>query len=403
MKPNINNGKQDTSPLTEYVKGLPDSEKELIKTIPLNNIDYLLTLDHEQFRDLIANSLSLEELGQLPGKQLERRSELINEIKKIRSRLFIQKWGEGQQQQKKQKQKKSKKQSQKQQSDRLGIIERVSEDIMDSHRLITIEENRDILYYNHGVYISGGDILIEKESENMCGYKLSNRDLTEIKGHIMRKTYRKRTEIDADINIINLKNGLYNHETGEFKEHTPDYLSVNQKPILYDPKAKPKLLGRFLREVLYPNEIRTALELMAYTFYRDNPYELYCILLGIGANGKSVLTSLLTALHEPKNISNVPFISLLDNRFALADLENKDVNIDTELSSATVKDTAILKKLTGSKQPVRIERKNQRAYDTNLHAKLFFNANKIPPTDDNSDAHFRRQIIISFPINLKET
>jgi len=68
---------------------------------------------------------------------------------------------------------------------------------------------------------------------------------------------------------------------------------------------------------------------------------------------------------------------MLKNMFALSDLENKDINIDTELSSATIEDSAILKKLTG-RQPIRIERKHQRAYDTILHAKLFFNANKIP-------------------------
>ena len=123
---------------------------------------------------------------------------------------------------------------------------------------------------------------------------------------------------------------------------------------------------------------------------------MYCIWLGIGANGKSVFTSLLSALHGLQNVSNVPLASLLDNRFALADLENKDINIDTELSSVVIKDIAILKKLTG-RQPIRIERKNQHAYDSSLHAKLLFIANKIPDTNDNSDAHYRREIIISFP------
>ena len=82
--------------------------------------------------------------------------------------------------------------------------------------------------------------------------------------------------------------------------------------------------------------------------------------------------------------------------FALSDLENKDINIDTELSSATIEYSAILKKLTG-RQPIRIERKHQRAYDTILHAKLFFSANKIPQTADESDADYRRKIVLSFP------
>ena len=57
---------------------------------------------------------------------------------------------------------------------------------------------------------------------------------------------------------------------------------------------------------------------------------------------------------------------------------------------------SILKKLTG-RHPIRIEGKNQQAYDALLHAKLIFNANQLPTNPDNSDAHFRRVIILSFP------
>jgi len=276
------------------------------------------------------------------------------------------------------------------------IVETITEDILNRYRFITIEESKEILVYDNGVYTQGGEVVIEKTAESLYGYKVANRYLAEIKGHIMRKTYRKREELDLDINIINLKNGLYNIETGEFKEHNPDYLSITQKPVLYDLTKKPKLFGRYLQQVLYATEIRTAVELMAYTLYRDNPFEIIAKLFGYGANGKSVLTGLLTALHGSKNVSNVPLSSMLKNRFALSDLENKYVNVDTELSSTTIHDTTVLKKLTG-RQPVRIERKNQRAYDTTLYAKLVFSANKIPETEDESDAYFRREIIISFP------
>ena len=140
---------------------------------------------------------------------------------------------------------------------------------------------------------------------------------------------------------------------------------------------------------------------MAYTLYKDNPFEVIAKLFGYGANGKSVFTGLLTQLHGPKNVSNVPLPLMLKNRFALSDLENKYVNIDTELSSTTLHDTALLKMVTG-RQPVRIERKNQRAYDVILYAKLIFSANKIPETEDESDAYFRREIIISFPNRFED-
>jgi putative DNA primase/helicase len=276
------------------------------------------------------------------------------------------------------------------------IVKTITEDILNRYRFVTTEESKEILVYDAGVYAQGGEVVIEKTAESLYGYKVANRYLTEIKGHIMRKTYHKREELDSDINIINLKNGLYNIETGEFKEHTSDYLSITQKPIIYNPAAKPKLFGKYLQQVLYPTEIRTAIELMAYTFYRDNPFEIIAKLFGYGANGKSVFTGLLTALHGSKNVSNVPLSSMIKNHFALSDLENKYINIDTELPSTTIHDTTVLKKLTG-RQPVRIERKNQRAYDTTLYAKLIFSANKIPETEDESDAYYRRETIISFP------
>jgi Family of unknown function (DUF5906)/D5 N terminal like len=247
-----------------------------------------------------------------------------------------------------------------------SMVAEVSEAIMNKHKLLTIEETREIWYYRNGVYVPGGDILIEKEAEAIYGYDLAN-----------------RAEIDANISIINLKNGLYHIQTGKIRPHSPYYLSISQAPTVYNTKAKSKLLGQFLCQVLYSKEIRTAIELMAYTFYRDNPFEIITILFGYGANGKGVFTGPLTALHGVKNVSNVPLSAMLGDRFALSDLEGKCVNIDTELSSTTIGDTSVLKKITG-RQPIRIERKNERAYDTIIHAKLFFSANKIPVANDES-------------------
>jgi putative DNA primase/helicase len=134
--------------------------------------------------------------------------------------------------------------------------------------------------------------------------------------------------------------------------------------------------------------------MMTYTFYRDNPFGIITILFGYGADGKRVYTGLLTALHDIKNISNVPLSAMLG--FALSELEGKSVNIDTELASTRIRDTSVLKKLTG-RQPTRIQRKNQRASDVRLYAKLYFSANKIPGAYDESDAFFRRKVILSFP------
>lgn len=267
--------------------------------------------------------------------------------------------------------------------------------IMNKHHFLTIEESKEILVYENGVYVPGGDIVIEKESDAIFGYELANRDIAEIKGYIMRKTYHTRKEPDSDLNIINVKNGLYNWAADKIQEHTPGYLSTVQLNITHNPEARSKLFGKFLSEVLYPNEIRTAIEMIAYCFYRSNPFEVINILHGSGLNGKSVFTRWITHILKSENVSRVPLRIMLDNTFALSDLEGMAANIDPEMSSATIENAEVLKMITGQEE-TRIERKNQRAYKTLLHAKMFFSANKIPQTKDDSDAYYRRNVILTF-------
>jgi P4 family phage/plasmid primase-like protien len=281
------------------------------------------------------------------------------------------------------------------------LIEEATEKILSLRNFVTIEESKEILYFQNGVYEKGGEILIEKELEILYGYQLKINDIKEVKAHINRKTYVKSEEFDKDFNIINVRNGLYLIKENKLVAHDPNYYSRNQNPIVYNPNVRPKIFGKFLMEVLYPADIRTAVEMMAYTFSKNNLFENYCILIGSGSNGKNVFTGILSHLHGLKNISNISLKSIIDDRFALADLENKNVNIDTELLNGAITDISNLKKLTG-KQPIRIERKNKDAYEVILHAKVFFSANKIPSINDYSDARIRREIIISFPNQFEE-
>lgn len=273
--------------------------------------------------------------------------------------------------------------------------------MLSKHRFVTTEETETILFYDNGLYRTGGEILIAKELESKYGYELNTHNLSQIIGHIKRRTYHKLEEFDTDINIINMKNGLYDIHKNELLPHTSDYLSMKQLSFNHDKDLRPKEFGKFLSEILYSSDIRTVIELFGYTFHRDNPFEIITTLLGGGANGKNVLLGILSKLHGIGNVSNVSMKSIIENRFALAGLEGKNVNIDTELSSVTIKDTALLKKITG-RQPINIERKNKDPYEATLYAKLFFNANQPPPSNDDSDAYFRRNIQIHLPNQFEE-
>ena len=86
-----------------------------------------------------------------------------------------------------------------------------------------------LVHTKMGCTVPNGEILIAKEVERVFGYKLTKGKLSEIIAHVKRRTYHKNEELDADINIINLKNGLYDINEDILLPHTPAYLSTNQK------------------------------------------------------------------------------------------------------------------------------------------------------------------------------
>lgn len=276
-------------------------------------------------------------------------------------------------------------------------IRELTEALERTYHFASMEDTGELFYYadSKGKY-EPAEGLVKSELEHRLHPGVTSDTVTNVIEKLARRHQHKRTEFDPDLYIFNMANRLYDVRTNTLRPHTWEYLSLRQHPIKCDLKIRPKKWGKFMREVLYPNQIRTAVEAMAYTFLRDNPFELYFILLGFGSNGKSVLMHVLTKLHGEDNVSNTSLARLLDDRFAKKDLEGKNVNIDMEMSKATIDDMSVLKELTGS-QPTRIRPMYREAYTTRLWAKHFFSTNEMPQMNDYTDAHYRREVIISFP------
>jgi putative DNA primase/helicase len=123
------------------------------------------------------------------------------------------------------------------------------------------------------------------------------------------------------------------------------------------------------------------------------------LLNGEGQNGKSILLNLIESFFSKANVSAETLHALLDKsteRFASASVFQKMVNVDADISPDVIFDnTEILKKLTGNDSH-RAEEKYKKPFFFRNFAKLFFSCNKIPETQDLSDAFFRRMIIINF-------
>jgi putative DNA primase/helicase len=265
-------------------------------------------------------------------------------------------------------------------------------------RFTTMDDTREIYYYDEskGIYVSGGEIIIESQAESMTDGRVSTGMVNEAMNHIRRRTYTNRNEFDSGKpEILNLQNGLLNIDTLEFTEHSPDHLSLVQLPVKYDPKAKCPTIAKFLGQVLYWEDVFTALEIIGYCLYKTAEYEKAVMLVGPGANGKGVFIKIIEALVGVENTSHVTLQDLDNDKFASAGLYCKMVNTFADLKSQKLTSTGMFKTLV-SGDTIRAQHKFCKPFSFRNYATLIFSANKIPETDDKSYAYYRRWLILAF-------
>jgi len=218
-----------------------------------------------------------------------------------------------------------------------------------------------------------------------------------------------KTEIfksDHQFNIghletVNCLNGELELINGswELKEHCREHYRTTQIPVKFDRLAKADRFKKFLNEIFTDDEdkndkIKCLLELMGYSLMSHARHERFVMLIGKGANGKSVLLSVLESLIGKENVSGVQ-PSNFENRFQRAYLNHKLVNIVTELKQGEVIADAELKAIT-SGESATVEHKGKNPFTMRPYATNWFGTNHMPHTRDFSDALFRRAVILKF-------
>lgn len=200
---------------------------------------------------------------------------------------------------------------------------------------------------------------------------------------------------------VNCLNGeLELHSTlWQLRPHYREHYRTTQIPLTYDPSADAPLFRAFLRQVFRDDpdrddKIKAVLELMGYTLMSHARHEKFVMLIGPGANGKSVLLAVLEALLGSENVAGVQPASF-DNRFQRAHLHQKLANIVTELKQGEVIADAELKAIT-SGEPATVEHKHKDPFVMRPFATCWFGTNHMPHTRDFSEALFRRATILQF-------
>jgi putative DNA primase/helicase len=124
------------------------------------------------------------------------------------------------------------------------------------------------------------------------------------------------------------------------------------------------------------------------------------LLYGQGANGKSVLADIVFALLGHENVSSYSLQNLTAHaKSERAELQNKLLNYATEINGRMEVD--IFKQLV-SGEPVEARRLFHDPFIMTRYAKLMFNCNVLPTDVEQTNAFFRRFLIVGFNTTIPE-
>lgn len=152
--------------------------------------------------------------------------------------------------------------------------------------------------------------------------------------------------------FVHLKNGIVVfHKSGsaDFYSFSPDFVSRNQCPIKFDPKAKcPKFLNDFLRPAVSKNDALILQKYAGMVLLGNNLMQRMLVLDGPAARGKSTWSLILQALVGHENVTELR-TACLGERFELSRYLGKTllVGVDVPGNFLMQKSVNTLKGLLG--------------------------------------------------------
>jgi putative DNA primase/helicase len=263
------------------------------------------------------------------------------------------------------------------------------------------DEGRQLYHYAGGVYRSrGAELYLRSQISAEVLRQYGDEYLDKrIEDEVLHRLLVGAADIEArpDPWLLNLENGLLNLRTMVLSPHDPMLRTTLKLPIAYDPTATCPKIDQFCAQV-FPEDaydVGVPWEVIALCACPVTGVEKAVLLVGEGANGKSVYLELVQAFVGKENSSAVSLQKIGTNTFATADLRGKLLNRCTDLPSRKVEDSGDFKAIV-SGEMIRAERKGQPAFDFEPFCRLLFSANSPPESDDHSPGYVRRWHIIPF-------
>lgn len=254
--------------------------------------------------------------------------------------------------------------------------------------------------YLDGAYVPTEEVLIQQEILERLGERARNHVINEVTDLLRKQAARPTGWLNPPEyrHLLNVENGMLDWRTGELLPHDKAYRSSLRIPVRYDPAVPYGPIVDAIADILDHDDerMRVLQEWYGYILIPDYSIQRILVLVGLGGNGKSVLTTWMRRLVGPANCAAEAIDKLAEDRFRTANLYGKLLNIAPEVTDKVLSDTSTVKRLTGG-DPIDAERKFRDPFTFVNFARMVMSANRMPKTVDLSNAYYRRLMII--PLN----
>lgn len=262
--------------------------------------------------------------------------------------------------------------------------------LISEHNIIRIDGQLHV--YKDGIYIDGTTII---EAEMIKHIKRLNRAR---RGEVLSYLdilVQGNTRL-SDAEWIAFKNGIYNIDTMEFRDFTPDIVITNMIPHNYNPNAHSDVVDKLLDNIsVNDKQVRMLLEeVVGYCFYRRNHLRKSFVLTGGKRNGKSTFLKMLTNVLGSENTSALD-LNELGDRFKVAEMFRKLANIGDDIGDEFISNPAVFKKVVSGDR-LNAERKGKDPFDFSPYIKPIFSTNGMPRIKDKSGAVLDRLMFVPF-------
>lgn len=244
----------------------------------------------------------------------------------------------------------------------------------------------------------------------MSDNKAKNIIFNEIKGYIRTNASDKSKKLlegikqycyteppTPTLDKIHFKNGtLSKDENGLFTVWSNEKeFCINRINADYNPNAKaPTKFFDYLKTVYYEDDQRTIQQYCGYCLLPTTILQKALLIIGDGGEGKSVLGAVLNGIFGESNCYN-DSISVLQKNFGIANIENKLLFIDDDLSENALTNAMTFKNLVTNKTTIAAEKKFIQDNQFKSYARfLIFGNFTLQSLYDISEGFSRRQLVL---------